>query len=461
MRRFPVQPRDEMPEERDIGKKLRAAAAERRQAAGGPFALHPATRRLLQGAVARTRPAAAGSAPRKFFPGLTWLRFASGVGTVGILCFGIWVWLRHTPPPTRPSVASAPAPAQEHAAADKAEAPAFYQPAVAPREEAKKAKEQLRPATPPAELLVAAAAPPPAPTAPAAPVPAAAPASGADDADLRMNKAGAGKFDLAKAEGSAAPETSRGKTVAVHGDHLLRSVQPGASETLALTKPHVLAKDLQGGPGGTFAAVGKREQAAAQSFAYRNEPISGKARKAPAVLASFNVSQSGDRIRIEDSDGSVYEGGLLAETPFPDAAAPAAELKETASANTVVAGTFSVAAGAPSPAPAINDAVGDRRYDTSTFRNNSTFDRGAGAEEASGGVRFNAAGTNVALRQNVVITGTFVNAAPADREGVSNEAGRRLQSQNRAALVPQSRIIGRAVTADGREIQLNAAPVAP
>ena len=45
-----------MPEpERDIEKTLRAYAKKRREEAGAPAEMHPATRRLLQGEVARLR----------------------------------------------------------------------------------------------------------------------------------------------------------------------------------------------------------------------------------------------------------------------------------------------------------------------------------------------------------------------------------------------------------------------
>lgn len=49
-----------MESERDIEKRLKAYAAKRRQDAGAPLELHPATRWLLQGAAARRRPKPAG-----------------------------------------------------------------------------------------------------------------------------------------------------------------------------------------------------------------------------------------------------------------------------------------------------------------------------------------------------------------------------------------------------------------
>src|SRR3974390_3216249 len=54
--RFPVQLRERMEPERNIEKLLRAFAQKRRDAAGDPLKLHPATRRLLQDEVARRAP---------------------------------------------------------------------------------------------------------------------------------------------------------------------------------------------------------------------------------------------------------------------------------------------------------------------------------------------------------------------------------------------------------------------
>jgi hypothetical protein len=131
--------------------------------------------------------------------------------------------------------------------------------------------------------------------------------------------------------------------------------------------------------------------------------------------------------------------------------------------------TFSAAASSSGPASVNNLDVSDRRADTSASAGGLTVGAGSHADitHASGtasgqnfqsNFRFNATGTNLALRQNVVITGTFLNAAPADREKLSSDTA---QLRNRAALLPQSRIVGKAVTADGREFQLNAAPVLP
>lgn len=90
-----------MSEERDIEKKLRAFADKRRKDAGGPFELHPATRRLLQGEAARQQGESARKPPpgnfleKMFFlplPRLTWV-----LSALAILAAGTWVFLGTLP----------------------------------------------------------------------------------------------------------------------------------------------------------------------------------------------------------------------------------------------------------------------------------------------------------------------------------------------------------------------------
>jgi hypothetical protein len=78
--------------ERPIENLLRAAAKKRRDDAGAPLELHPATRRLLQGEAAR-KFAAAQRPSRLFFQGLAqlWPRFAWGVGMLAALTVIVWL----------------------------------------------------------------------------------------------------------------------------------------------------------------------------------------------------------------------------------------------------------------------------------------------------------------------------------------------------------------------------------
>ena len=78
--------------ERPIEKLLRAAAKKRRDEAGAPLELHPATRRLLQGEAARQfPPAQAASRSPVQTLGQMWPRFAWGLGMLAVL--GVTVWL--------------------------------------------------------------------------------------------------------------------------------------------------------------------------------------------------------------------------------------------------------------------------------------------------------------------------------------------------------------------------------
>lgn len=75
-----------MEPEPNIEEQLKACARLRREEAGAPFELHPATRRLLQGEVARTYgQAAAAPSPRPRSLAALWLRLALGAGACAVL----------------------------------------------------------------------------------------------------------------------------------------------------------------------------------------------------------------------------------------------------------------------------------------------------------------------------------------------------------------------------------------
>src|ERR1035441_9926711 len=78
--------------ERPIEKLLRDAAKKRRDEAGAPLELHPATRRLLQGEAAR-KFAAAQRTNRSLFQGLgqLWPRFVWGIGMLAVLTVTVWL----------------------------------------------------------------------------------------------------------------------------------------------------------------------------------------------------------------------------------------------------------------------------------------------------------------------------------------------------------------------------------
>src|SRR5437899_11415128 len=87
-----------METERPIEKLLRAWAKKRRHDAGSPQELHPATRRLLQGEVARTlgKDKPRTKSGSSWFAA-TWPRVAWGLGVFAVLAGAVWIVM----PPSR------------------------------------------------------------------------------------------------------------------------------------------------------------------------------------------------------------------------------------------------------------------------------------------------------------------------------------------------------------------------
>src|SRR5262245_25711329 len=83
-----------MEPERPIENALRAYAKKRREEAGMPLELHPATRRLLQGEVARIYPGSKAEKPetRGFLRGF-WPKMALSFGTLAVVAIILAVWL--------------------------------------------------------------------------------------------------------------------------------------------------------------------------------------------------------------------------------------------------------------------------------------------------------------------------------------------------------------------------------
>lgn len=79
--------------EKRIEESLHAYARKRREEAGAPLEMHPATRRMLQGEVAKLR-AAQAPERRAWWQSLflIWPRFAAAVGMFAVLAVGVWVF---------------------------------------------------------------------------------------------------------------------------------------------------------------------------------------------------------------------------------------------------------------------------------------------------------------------------------------------------------------------------------
>src|SRR3954447_19699208 len=80
--------------ERDIEKQLKTYARQRRKDAGADMELHPATRRLLQGEVARLSPKTSENLNRTTLLSRFWPRLAFAGSIFILLGIGTWALLQ-------------------------------------------------------------------------------------------------------------------------------------------------------------------------------------------------------------------------------------------------------------------------------------------------------------------------------------------------------------------------------
>ena len=389
-----------MAEERDIEKQLRGYAEQRRREAGAPLEMHPATRRLLQDEVRRTHKKPAEATKKTSLFASWWFRIAAGACVV-VLAAAVFL------PALSRSKSKSMRLAQN----------------LGLREKAITGSAQNRPSSPPSEnapALVASAPP------------------SRDDTDKDRFAAAR---EIVMNQAAATPST----VVATNG---ITSGMAAGGSTLAFV-PHSAQQNFYfrnvGAPADISVAVGRTagDQLAKsdlkQSLNDRTKAAAGK-----IPLASFQIEQTGNQIRITDGDGSVYNGDLTVtntETP----SAPAAGV-------------------ALAPAPA---AEAERQFAQPAIQNGiPSLNNAALAQNQN--FRFKAAGTNLSLNQRITISGEFVAATNlATRWGTTLNVGGGGGGANSQATATGSqqlsngRIIGKVVLDNGQEIPLNATPVAP
>jgi hypothetical protein len=492
--------------ERPIETLLRAAAKKRRDEAGVPFELHPADRRLLQGEVARKfarpQPEPRSLAVRL---GQLWPRFAWGLGILAVLGLSVWLLLpppgrakpeallarKEPAPEALPANEPAPAPATAPAAiapppglpakTKSAELASAETPAPAPVDQARQfgavppllaknttvardespARNKLELAAPAqladqekkTQMQLAAPSGTPAP-APAGAVngafaaryglaaqpspPAAVPASPAMPPAVA---AAAPAASVALAEESAKPADDRAGQVA------LQYKSPATVAFANRLAPATAATDSLAGSAAD-ASKGANAFANTQRFVQAAPApdaqalFADKAMPAKAVLASFQVEQTGSQLRIVDGDGSVYSGYVQ---PVGAALrARSAKLEAPAAAATTRA-----PGGALAP----------------TTSSSLTSD-----QPASQNYAFRVAGTNRSLNQKVVFTGNLLTATnlASSLPAVTNQSvgGGLGGSQNAPAqqgLLPllNSQISGKVVIGTGKAVEINALPANP
>lgn len=207
---------------------------------------------------------------------------------------------------------------------------------------------------------------------------------------------------------------------------------PPASDRLAKA-PGAAGSDLKT-PANTvqFANTATQGFGAGAQNAFKNTVAKTQA---AAVLANFQVQQMGQAIRVVDADGSVYDGALQSEEAVAQAE-PAAELP---AASTITATTQN------------DQERGKTRRDQS---------------QAAQNYFFRVSGMNQTLKQNVVFAGNLIPSnLTMNRQQQLNHGGG-VGGQVQSALTNQlpwsnSIIAGTAVVADTNRIEINAVPQTP
>ena len=481
--------------ERPIEKLLRAAAKKRRDEAGAPLELHPATRRLLQGEVARTF-AKPGRGPRSFSEALSqlWPRFAWGVAIFAVLVVAGYALLP-VPGKGRPeSLLARSEPMSRTVPAKQslppppaAPAPVLAPPAAAveshPSSVASAETAPSAPASPARRLGAERQAH--AMDSLAAPVAAPQQADRQNAADAQIaasggtggqapggNVNGAYQRQLGLADKRVPPASTPAAPVSPP----LVTTAPAATSVVAANEstklPSGKADELslaykalpaaasanRSKPAPAMAdgrlqstAEAKKEAkdiGVAQWFAQvvpgakvKASP-SNKATPARAVLASFQVEQAGPELRIVDGDGSVYSGYVqVAEAPRRKRSAQA-EAPAAARAPAVLGGGLAEKSAA--------------RLDADQSVPQNYF--------------FRVVGTNRTVHKKVVFTGNLLAATNSHllqpftnslRLGSDVSGGRTGSAQQNLLPLLNTRISGKVVVGNGKAVEINALPTSP
>jgi len=475
--------------ERPIEKLLQAFARKRREQAGDGFDLHPATRRLLQGEVARQY-GRTGSEFAGWAWARLWPRLAFASATLAVLVVAAVILMPPGQKPEKtlylakgevaarpigvapiPRPSAAPAPVAEGPLADKLPAPktvqfankhlatgparammpsepdqavrneAVQERAVSPAEvsaitdKPKSSADGLRAPvtqapTPPETLLV-----------PATPIAALA------------EKRPASLAVTAK-DVSAAREP-RAKTE-LEPKLALADSQADAAQMKERFAGVVFARKARSEADANMLVRGEPEPASRewafdqstqkQYFANRTAALTRTRRQqdvAQVILNSFQLEQRGPEIRIVDEDGSVYTGTVQSADTLPRS-------------------------GAAKPKAATVPTVRSPRAHGSAYGVAKPAEVLPAAAPAAQFLNFTVRGTNATLRQALEFVGNLQPDPAASRRMPSNQVQTvsvlyqnqsPAQRQNPSQLL-NSRITGRARLANGAELEINAVPLA-
>ena len=471
---------------RDIERLLQAAAEKRRQESGEPFELHPATRRLLQDEVARTRRAAPGRAAAGdgFWQMLARFRFSLRLAVPMLIVAGVTgliLW-SSTRTASREQIlartgAAAPgdaiAPEKQDFPAPAATPVAQPPPATAPLADKRELATLARDAD-----VSASARPAPSPVA------------------VARSKDIGGSLGSANVRADAAvqpkvAETGLAKTVSRNTDDLRpSSAIPTPTATAAASQPapgQLDASASQPRAAAEFAVAAPAELA--QNFR-RAIAAPAKAKSTAAAtepLANFQFVQSGSQLRVIDSDGSAYTGSIQVASAPAAPAAPTSPAAPRAEASQVRARS---AGGGRQSATTTMGSVADSNAGIGGAPQMAEADATQLPSEPSAPAQtynFRVVGANRTLKQNVLFTGQlhlpanaamnqaftansasqqFQNAAPtASQQATQSAANQSMSNQAPSAQnslpLGQSRISGELRVGNRAPVPLEAQPLGP
>lgn len=424
-----------MEPERKIEKVLRGFAKRRRDEAGTPFELHPATRRLLQGEAARRTPKRDGET---FLTRL--LRIRVRFTLVEALCVIAIVAVLSAL--LLPSLGRAKSKGRRLTAMSatrqveiqrELEKSATAEPAPAPTtdSEGKRKEDQsqvmeLRGQT--VEQL--------------------------KDESTRRDRVPTGNVSTetklstytnsapVKTLPATAPPTVASAPIISLDTNVAGGRGNAITTTLAANEPHGVVQNVPGVAGGGFGGLAAKDQDGktlndnpgtiiSQKFVRTSSQtaVGASASNANAVLASFDVFQNGRELRIVDGDGSVYTGSLQPQ---------------------IVATSGIAVASADFPKEAGLAKAGNEEA----------------AQQKSEAFSFRVSGTNQTLKQNVFFAGNFFVVTNALSEIRRTNALDRLQPSAAATPPPAPvssnlRINGTVQIGSHPEVKMEAAPLPP
>jgi hypothetical protein len=332
------------PENHKMDELLKAYAKQRKGEEGDPFALHPATRKLLQDEVTRTygkRESERDGWMARLFA--FWPRIGFAATTLLALAIVIWVVLPNRESATRlvtpaPKASSTVADREqlEQAASDSLtlalqDESRAYKDTSLDKKEMGIARENLRrsPSGPASdgdnkramnEVRLRAEPPQIAQNLPApAAVPPLAPAqpSEAKRLDVLAKNVERDKLSETTRESDVALRGTEGMVTNALGDRVASASKPGETP-LSLTQKTDGAAAVAGEAAGTqlyyfqnanILPAARYVQVPAQRVA----GFAGGTNISQPVLTSFEFEKTGDQVRITDADGSVYQGQVLSQ----------------------------------------------------------------------------------------------------------------------------------------------------